>query len=240
MISIYSRKILQFLTLFVVGLTLANLTVQLSKFLLGRNNLLGLTRLFDVDHENNIPSWYSSITILLCSLLLWLIFSIKNQCKDRYARYWQGLSIIFLLLSLDEAASFHELLIPVGHAMKTSGFLFLIWVVPGIIFALTIALIYFKFWMALPAKIRYLFLAAGVIYVLGAAGMEMVGGYYIDSQLKASTVGFTPNLSIAMILAMEEFLEMIGILVFIYALMSYINLDLKEAQFSFSESKLER
>jgi hypothetical protein len=226
-----------------VGLTLANLTVQVARFSLGRNNLLGLTRLFDVNNENNIPAWYATITLLLCSLLLWLISSIKSHRKDQYSRYWKGLSIIFLLLSLDEAASFHELLIPFGPTVKASGFLFFIWVIPGMIFALSVGLIYFKFLMTLPAKTRYLFVAAGVIYISGCVGLEMIGGYYFDVHIRETVDAHAsglPALSMAMILATEEFLEMLGILVFIYALMSYINLNLKEIQVSFSESKAEQ
>lgn len=243
MISICSRKILRLLAFFLLGLTLANLMVQIARFLLGYESLLGLVRLFDVNNENNIPSWYSSITLLLCSLLLWLISEVKSRRQDQYANYWKGLSIIFLLLSLDEVASIHELLIPLGYAAHTSGFLFFIWVIPGIIFALSIAVIYFKFLMALPAKIRYLFLAAGVIYISGAVGFEMIGGYYFDVYVRENTLTYAsglPALSMAMLLAVEEFLEMLGILVFIYALLSYINLDLKELQISFYEGKPDR
>jgi hypothetical protein len=243
MISIYSRKILRFLIFLLVGLTLANLTVQIARFSSGRNNLLGITRLFDVNNENNIPTWYATITLLLCSLLLWLISSIKSHHKDQYARYWKGLSLLFLFLSLDEAASFHELLIPFGSTVQASGFLFFIWVIPGIIFALIVALIYFKFLMALPAQTRYLFVAAGVIYISGSVGFEMLGGYYFDMHIKENVDAYAtglPALSMAMILAIEEFLEMLGILVFLYALMSYINLNLREVQVSFSKSKTEQ
>jgi hypothetical protein len=59
-----------------------------------------------------------------------------------------------------------------------------------------------------------MFVAAAALYIGGALGMEMVGGYI------ASTTG--KNLSYVIGLTIEESLEMLGIVVFIHALMSYI------------------
>jgi hypothetical protein len=212
----------------VLGITLINLAIQTAKIFMGYDSLLGLTRLFDINNENSVPVWYSSATLLLCSFLLWLISATKKRQDEKYINYWRGLSIIFLLLSIDETASIHELLIPFGSVVNTSGFLYFFWVVPGIVFVLSVALIYLKFLMALPTQIRRLFLAAGIVYVLGAVGLEMVGGHYFDSYIRENltTASAWTNFSMASILAVEEFLEMLGILIFIYALLSYIKLNL--------------
>jgi hypothetical protein len=60
-----------------------------------------------------------------------------------------------------------------------------------------------------------LFILAGTIYVGGALGMEMVNARYAD------LYGFK-NLTYQLMTAVEEFLEMSGIAIFIYALMSYV------------------
>jgi hypothetical protein len=59
----------------------------------------------------------------------------------------------------------------------------------------------------------------------GALGMEMVCGYYADA------VG-QRNLIYGLLASVEEILEMVGVIVFIYALLSYIgsyleNIDLR-------------
>jgi hypothetical protein len=55
----------------------------------------------------------------------------------------------------------------------------------------------------------------------GALGMELVGGKYV-SLYGAQNLGF------AMITTVEEVGEMLGIVIFIYALMSYISAYMKE------------
>lgn len=227
MLSIYLRKAFRFLVVFMLGLTLINFVVQVFRFLLGYDNLLGLVRLFDVNTENSVPTWYSSIALLLCSLLLWLISVAKGHRNDRFVSHWKGLSIIFLFLSLDEVASLHELVIPFGRSINSSGFLYYFWVVPGMIFVTTVALIYRKFLIALPTKIRYLFLIAGIVFVSGSVGLEMVGGYYFESNIGENihTASELTNFSMAVLLALEEFLEMLGVLIFIYALLLYIKMS---------------
>jgi len=59
----------------------------------------------------------------------------------------------------------------------------------------------------------------------GALGMEMVGGYYADAVTQR-------NLTYGLMVCVEEILEMVGVIVFIYALVSYIgshveNIDLR-------------
>lgn len=231
MISFCPQKLLRFLAFFVLGLTGANLIVQIAKFFFGYSHLWGLSRLFDVNGENNIPTWYSSTTLLLCALLLWVIAEVKHHHGDRYTRHWKGLSIIFMLLSLDETASLHDLLNPLGTAVNASGFFLFIWVVPGIIFVLSVLLFYWRFLMNLPAKTRYLILLSGVIYVFGAIGLEMIGGNYFDQFVQDDLAAYASGwdgMTMALFLAVEELLEMMGILVFVAALLSYISVDLQD------------
>jgi hypothetical protein len=98
---------------------------------------------------------------------------------------------------------------------KDRGLFYFVWVIPGAIFVLVTALNYFKFLLHLPSKTRYLFIAAGGIYIGGALAMEMVGGYYAD-------LAGQRNLIYGTIATTEEIFEMVGVLIFIYALLAYI------------------
>lgn len=126
-----------------------------------------------------------------------------------------------MALSLDEFMSFHERLIePLQNSLNTSGFLYYAWVIPGTIFVLIFLLAFLRFITTLPTKIKRLFIIAGTIYVSGAIGMEMLGGYYTNLYGEK-------NIIYAILTTIEEFLEMLGIVIFIYALMSYISTYIK-------------
>ncbi|AVH72485.1 hypothetical protein [Nostoc sp. 'Lobaria pulmonaria (5183) cyanobiont'] len=177
--------------------------------------------LFNLDGEFNIPAWYSSFSLLFCSGLLKAITAIKT--KDRHFAYWKTLYLIFFYLSLDEAFSFHEILIipSVRESLHLNPVFFETWVIPGIVLMGVFAFKYLKFLLHLPHKTRYLFLIAAVVYVGGALGMEMVGGVL--------RIDFGQRTLISLIgIIGEEFLEMAGIVIFIYALLAYLS-SLKES-----------
>lgn len=215
------RRTLRFLIFVILGLNLASMVGQLTTYFLpdyfSRDRL---ALLFYVDAEKNIPSFYSMCTLLFCSILLATIAYAKKVAGNRYVPYWGALSIIFLYLSWDEAFSIHEQVIgPLRSAFNTSGFLYFAWVIPGSIFVLLCLLAFWGFLCALPKKTRRLFLMAGTIYVAGALGMEIINGYYV------SLYG-QQNIGYAILTTLEECFEMLGIAVFIYALLSYMSLSM--------------
>jgi len=212
------KKLIVFLSVVVLGLTLAHVATQVGKHLLHHERQLGLVRLFDLDQENNIPSWYSSSTLLLCAGLLTVIGLAKKQVGDFDARGWLGLAIIFVYLSVDEAASIHEMaILPLRSFFKTTGLLTYAWIIPGAILVLILSLMYLRFLLGLPVKTRVLFLVAATLYIGGALGVESLGGRY-------DYLYGDQHLTYAMLVAWEESFEMLGILVFLYALSSYISL----------------
>lgn len=171
--------------------------------------------LFDFDAERNVPTLYSSLALILASTLLSIIALAHKRNGSAYLA-WLGLAIIFLYLSIDEAASIHErFAAPVRKSLNTSGFLYFAWVIPyGA--ALTVFVIaYLKFLMNLPRNIMILFVISGAIFVSGAIGLELLAGR------QAQLYGYT-SLLYYVLYTLEEFLEMLGIVVFIYTLLTYI------------------
>ncbi|MEA5450050.1 hypothetical protein VB780_15825 [Leptolyngbya sp. CCNP1308] len=176
--------------------------------------------LFSLDEELNIPAWYSSFMLLSASLLLAVITSIKKT--DKYFSYWKSLSLIFLFLSLDEAFSFHEILIipALREAFNLLPIFFHTWVIFGIPAVVFFGFKYLRFFLDLPRQTRYLFLLATALYLGGALGMEMVSGL-----LRVYFGQFGVSTTIAIVI--EELLEMAGTATFIYALLIYLG-SLKE------------
>lgn len=62
-------------------------------------------RLFDLDQEQNLPTWLSSIQLFSAGLCSWLC-SLRSAGRERLA--WRGLAVILTFLSLDELALIHE------------------------------------------------------------------------------------------------------------------------------------
>ena len=182
---------------------------------------------FGLDYEGNIPTFYSFLALLFSSVLLGAIAYVKNLDSDRYKNHWKILSFIFLYLSLDEIGQLHEDLIdPMQKLLKATGFLYFAWIVP---FAFLVAIFLFsysKFLLHLPVSTKKMFVAACALYIGGAMGMEIPGGYL------ASTTGMQ-TVPYLIVITLEESLEMLGIVVFIHALMSYIKIYLGGVSWNF-------
>ena len=167
---------------------------------------------FNVDEEGNIPTLYSTLTILGCALLLWVIARIEREARGRFSRHWTLMSIVFLGLAVDEFLFLHE---EINSRLDLSSVTQWSWVSVGIVLVFVFAFIFFRMIAHLPPSLRRLFIIAGLIYVSGAIVMETLGGHYV-------TVWGHNSLRYAVCVTSEEFLEMIGIAVFIYALLKYL------------------
>lgn len=73
--------------------------------------------MFDLNHENNIPTWYASVGFISCA----------------QSFQWKSLAVIFLLMSLDETASLHEYGASLMKGQfEFKGYWYFAWVLPGI------------------------------------------------------------------------------------------------------------
>ena len=215
-ITLSHRRIVWVLATIVLCLLLASTAGQLAKHLWGHGRLWGFVRLFDLDQEGNVSTWYQSMTILVCAGLLAAIARHRRRLGAPYAVHWTVLAVIFLGLSIDELASIHEMAIrPLREAWHLRGILHFAWVIPGGAFVLLVGLAYLPFLAALPARTRRLFIVAGALYVGGTLGMDLVGGYLADYH-------GTGNLVYVAAYTVEEALEMVGIVIFLRALMGYL------------------
>jgi hypothetical protein len=196
-----------------VALLGAHLAVMYSRFVLHHGQLLGLVDTFNLNVENNVPTFFSAFLLLACAVALAVVARMPAHTpSDR--RHWNGLGLIFLFLALDEDASIHELLInPLKRVLPEEGILHFGWVVPYAILALVIGLLYLRFVLRLPAPTRGLTIASGCVYLSGALVFEMIGGWYL------SEVSGWMNFPYMTIVAAEEFLEMCGAILFLYTLL---------------------
>jgi hypothetical protein len=208
-------------------LFIANLIGMYFLYFAGHEYLYGFVPRFNFDMENSIPTIFSSFILLLSSSLLWVVAMFKKKNNDLYFVHWLVLSIIFFWFFVDESASIHELLInPLRNVFNLSGIFYFSWVIPGLIFVFIFAILYCRFISNLPSRTRRQFIISAVIYICGAIGMELIGGRHSD-------IYGENNYTYGVITTFEESFEMIGILIFINALLKYIREYISNVKLSF-------
>lgn len=199
----------------VVLLTWAHVTGMLLRFVLGYDYVFGLIDTFNMNYENNVPTFFSAFLLLLAAVLLAVQAGIETS--SRPSAYWRWLSVIFVFLAVDEDASLHELLIdPMRTALPLEGPLLFAWVIPYGVLLAALAVMYARFLWTLPPRTRRWFFLAGALYVGGAMGYELVAGWYLTRHAGAE------DLAYYLLVGVEESLEMTGVVVFIYALLVHI------------------
>ncbi len=168
---------------------------------------------FNVDHEASIPTWFAQTILLILSVLG---FGLSGTDKKRKGS-WMLFGALFLYLSIDEGSEIHELAIePFQHAFDiSSGPLFFAWVIPAIGLLALLAIIFWKFFWSLPKKTRLLLILSAVLFLSGAIIMEMISGNYWQAH------DFQYDFTYRIMNAIEEGFEFSGVILAIYALMSY-------------------
>jgi hypothetical protein len=186
---------------------------------------MGVIVRLDLDRENNIPTWFSSALLAAAAILLFFIARARSALRDGLAPYWLGLALVFLYLSVDETASLHEATIhPIQRALNTSGALYSAWVIPAMVILPIFVAVYLRFLWALPRRTAILFVLAGSVYVGGALALEMLSWHHRYPLHAPNPTDWeaSKTFTYAVINHAEELMEMTGIIIFVYALLSYV------------------
>lgn len=195
---------------------LAWLAGLVQDLVLGGGDGPGKVWLLDANYEQGLLTWISVLTLFTAAQLLF------RQVQDAVAQGgrpvlpWLLLSAMFTVLSLDEFFRLHERLSPIinGAVGPTGGLFFFAWAAPaGIVSLLGLALL-LPFITSLGRRTATLMLVAAFVYLGGAAGLEMVGGSL------AERVG-EEALSYRLFVNVEEGCELLGLFLFIYALLDF-------------------
>lgn len=164
--------------------------------------------MLSLSYEANLPTWYAASLLLVCALALAAIASDVSARGAPFGRHWWGLAAGFTYMSIDEAVELHEHL---GGHFDLGGVLYFDWVIPATALVAVIAVLYLGFVRALPRARRRWFVLAGAIYLGGAIGAELPLGWWAE-RAGTDSVGYV------LIDWVEETLELIGVSVFVLAL----------------------
>lgn len=216
--ALHPKSIVRALALAALALVLANLAVQLARYLAGRDHLLGLVHLFSLNDEYNIPAFFSAGLLLYSSMLLLSIALREHRLGAKDVPRWMILSVGFLLMAIDETLSLHErLILPMREVLGSGnlGLLYFAWVIPGMALVLVLGLSFLTFLLRLPRRTALVFTVAATLYLGGALGIELIEGRHAEIHTQH-------NLGFHMLVMLEESLEMAGVIVFIHGLLHYL------------------
>lgn len=152
-----------------------------------------LLQLFDLDEENNLPTWFSSFVLLNVAFFVHLKASEPGLEKRSH---WRFIALGFFLLAIDEVAGMHETF---NSSIEIN------WAIPGAILVLFVAAAFVPFLLSLRGRLAASFVFAGALFVSGAIVTEL-----LSEDMDSDSWGY------ALAVALEEGLEMSGALLFLY------------------------
>lgn len=174
-----------------------------------RGNLFNF---LSVDQEAMLPSWYgSSLWFIAAMLALLMVFAAARRRTS-----WALFCLLCLYFSLDESAVVHEKLNDPGSQLAANMGIEteFSWLLLAALPVLVIVGVLLRHVWGLPVLQRVLIIAAGLVFLGGAVGFEILGGAV-----------WNPNdytWEYYRFALAEEFLEMAGVSLLIAALLSLV------------------
>lgn len=206
---------IRFLLACIVFLVLAGSAAAAAMVVVGEKHRL--LHLFYLGGELSVPAYFSSLMLLAAGCLFGLIARAHALRGRGWCLHWTLLALGFVWLSFDEAASIHEVLNPTVRIWLGMAFLSgAAWTVIAAPAVGILAVLYLQFLLSLPSRYMRLFVTAGLLYLGGAIGVELIS----QVLLKPQDVGMSWPYRLAVVV--EETCEMLGIACLIYGLVAYL------------------
>lgn len=140
-------------------------------------DLMGFDQLFNVDAEANVPTWFASLVLHFTAFVAW---SIGDSDEPRERNWWRGIAVLLFLMGMDEIASLHNA--PTNRLRDVvgvhGGLLMNAWILPAIAVVAAVGVCYLRFLLRLPRWLAWGLVAAGILYVTGGIGLEVVSSVF--------------------------------------------------------------
>lgn len=220
-VELNPARVLRWIALAIAVLLLSSVLSQIAWYQLGDRTGLDFIRgILWVDSEQSLPTLFSVLLLLTCAGALRATSVVARRTGAGGERQWKALSWIFVYLACDDAFELHERLIdPVREGLGLSGILYYAWVVPAAFAVLVVAALFAPFVWNLPTAIRRLVILAGVMYVVGAIGFELLATDYVLDGAEEPRPDLVGNQGLGYVpySTTEEGLEMGGPAILLYA-----------------------
>jgi hypothetical protein len=179
-----------------------------------------LVKFFDLDGKANIPQTFQAIGLLAIAFFLFGIARHNRAQNNPLTIYWKVLAWIFVFLTFDGICGIHNQM-HAFHAkndeeQRKQGVFFFSWTLAYMGLMLPVGIWYLNFLFKLPRTLAIEILVAGVIYVMGAMGMEMVYGWF------RAHYGHVRGSTVAILTTIEESMETLGEMLMLYTLLKHM------------------
>jgi len=210
------RRRLRIILLILSGIfTVISFGLAAIRITTGHDVIYSLFRLFDLNHEANVPAWYSANLLLAGAVAAGLVGA---ATRGTHARGWQGIALVMAFFSLDEIAGFHErFVLPENFVGPFGPVRNITWVFVGVVVTGALVTLFLRTVWTCPPSIRRAVLVAGAIYAGGALGFETLGGLWALGHGEANWVH-------AILEHLEEGGELLGATLFLDAALQYLEI----------------
>ncbi len=205
---------------------------------LGHDFVYGLISAFDFDAEGSIPTWFSFLLIMSASVASLFAGFDAAKRNPPLKIYWFVLAGLLCYVSIDEQAQLHEKLM---YLIRGRGIFFYSWVLVYGPVVILLGLWFLRFLFKLPWRTSIAFVGAGIIYVTGAVGFELVESKIAESKFHAAITDdaavhdreLAVDVPYQVAVAFEESFEMTGMLIYLVTLLSYLSQSQASFELSF-------
>lgn len=181
---------------------------------------------FYVNNGENVATYWNMLLLIIMTGLAFTIAIVKYAQKDKHKYEWWILTAIFLYFATDELSTLHQKFIKLFINMPTmadAGHFKWLYVLATVIVILLLVFLT-RFYIHLDHKNKILFPISLILYFLGEYRGEYFGGVYAQlHNAKNSLFMITTHI--------EEFVELTGIIIMIYILLTYFTSHISELQF---------
>ncbi len=141
---------------------------------------------------------------------------LDRQKESRNVFAWSLLAFVFVLMSVDELVSFHEVSVkPLRNAFQLSGIFYYSWVLIVIPLVATLGLLLIPFLLRINRGTALRFILAGAIFVGGRRARKLICGYL-------ATNGGLETAAYKFVAATQEVMENVGMTLFVVSLLRHI------------------
>jgi hypothetical protein len=174
---------------------------------------------FNMDQEITVPAFYASSALLFCAALTAAISRAGVRGKPGYRGHWMALAVLLVLIALDEATELHESITgPLVEATGLSNALWAgrAWTLIYLPLAIAFGVAFWRFVWRLPHRTRAYLVVAGIVFVTGAAGGELLGTplWRPDADV--------PSRAYVVVSTIEEILEKLAVVFLAYGLTTHL------------------
>ncbi len=176
----------------------------------------GVVTLLHFDREQNLPTLFSVLLLLGASALAALTAQ-RSRSGGLMKRGWWIIAAALALMALDEFASIHE---RIDAAMRfylgTDNLPYAAWPIPYLLIIALAGSMLWRWFFALERQMAAGLVIAGLVYLSGAVGVELIAGEYI-AEIDPNHLGL-PDRTRDLFATLEETAEMCGLILLVRTL----------------------